>query len=87
MFPKLDPLRALMDFAEELKAHRANATMSRDDLAAKVNYSASLIAHSPRPARQIDLIGAALAIRPQELQTAPNGGSACVLSESIYHSA
>jgi transcriptional regulator with XRE-family HTH domain len=44
MSPKLDPPRALMDFAEELKAHRAKAAMSRDELAAKVNYSASLIA-------------------------------------------
>jgi transcriptional regulator with XRE-family HTH domain len=33
-----------MDFAEELKAHRGKAAMSRDELAAKVNYSASLIA-------------------------------------------
>src|SRR5580704_14336025 len=44
MSPKLDPPRALIEFAEELKAHRAKSAMSRDELAAKVNYSASLIA-------------------------------------------
>ena len=35
MSPKIDPPRALMEFAEELKAHRAKAAMSRDELAAK----------------------------------------------------
>jgi ribosome-binding protein aMBF1 (putative translation factor) len=44
MSPKIDPPRARIEFAEELKAHRAKAAMSRDELAAKVNYSASLIA-------------------------------------------
>lgn len=41
---KPDPPRALTDFADELKAHRAQAGMSRDELAAKVSYSPSLIA-------------------------------------------
>lgn len=41
---KPDPTPALLAFAEELRAHRAQAGMSRDDLAAKVNYSSSLIA-------------------------------------------
>jgi transcriptional regulator with XRE-family HTH domain len=44
MSPRSDPPAALMAFAEELRAHRALAGMSRDDLAAKVSYSSSLIA-------------------------------------------
>jgi len=44
MSPRPDPPAALMAFAEELRAHRALAGMSRDDLAAKVSYSSSLIA-------------------------------------------
>jgi transcriptional regulator with XRE-family HTH domain len=44
MSPRPDPPTALMAFAEELRAHRAQAGMSRDDLAAKVSYSSSLIA-------------------------------------------
>ncbi|MGH3189532.1 MAG: helix-turn-helix domain-containing protein [Streptosporangiaceae bacterium] len=35
---------SLAAFAEELRAHRAQAGMSRDELAAKVSYSPSLIA-------------------------------------------
>jgi transcriptional regulator with XRE-family HTH domain len=38
-----DPPPALMAFAEELKAFRAQAGLSREDLAARVNYSPSLI--------------------------------------------
>jgi transcriptional regulator with XRE-family HTH domain len=37
------PPPGLMAFAEELRAFRAQAGMSREDVAAKVNYSASLI--------------------------------------------
>jgi len=44
MSPRPDPPPALMAFAEELRAHRAQAGMSRDELAAKVSYSPSLIA-------------------------------------------
>jgi transcriptional regulator with XRE-family HTH domain len=44
MSPRPDPPAALVAFAEELRAHRAQAGMSRDDLAAKVSYSSSLIA-------------------------------------------
>jgi transcriptional regulator with XRE-family HTH domain len=44
MSPRPDPPTVLMAFAEELRAHRAQAEMSRDDLAAKVSYSSSLIA-------------------------------------------
>lgn len=44
MSPKPDPPPALMAFAEELRAYRAQAGMSRDELAAKVSYSPSLIA-------------------------------------------
>jgi len=44
MSPGPDPPPALVAFAEELRAHRAQAGMSRDELAAKVNYSPSLIA-------------------------------------------
>jgi transcriptional regulator with XRE-family HTH domain len=44
MAPRQDPDRsALALFADELRAARAQAGMSRDDLAAKINYSASLI--------------------------------------------
>lgn len=39
-----DPPAALAAFAEELRAHRTQAGMSRDGLAATVNYSSSLIA-------------------------------------------
>jgi transcriptional regulator with XRE-family HTH domain len=38
-----DPPPALMAFAEELKAFRAQAGLSREDLAVRVNYSPSLI--------------------------------------------
>lgn len=38
-----DPPPALMAFAEELRAFRAQAGLSREDVAAKVNYSPSLI--------------------------------------------
>jgi transcriptional regulator with XRE-family HTH domain len=38
------PPAALVAFAEELRAHRAQTGMSRDELAAKVSYSPSLIA-------------------------------------------
>lgn len=41
---KPDPPPALVAFAEELRAHRAQAGMSREELAPKVSYSASLIA-------------------------------------------
>jgi len=41
---KPDPPAALVAFAEELRAHRAQAGMSRDELAARVSYSPSLIA-------------------------------------------
>jgi transcriptional regulator with XRE-family HTH domain len=41
---KPDPPAALVAFAEELRAHRAQAGMSRDELAAKTSYSPSLIA-------------------------------------------
>jgi transcriptional regulator with XRE-family HTH domain len=44
MSPRPDPPAALVAFAEELRAHRAQAGMSRDELAAKVSYSPSLIA-------------------------------------------
>jgi transcriptional regulator with XRE-family HTH domain len=44
MSPKPDPPAALVAFAEELRAHRAQAGMSRDELSAKVSYSSSLIA-------------------------------------------
>ena len=44
MSPKPDPPPALVAFAEELRAYRAQAGMSRDELAAKVSYSPSLIA-------------------------------------------
>ena len=44
MSPRPDPPATLVAFAEELRAHRAQAGMSRDDLAAKVSYSSSLIA-------------------------------------------
>jgi transcriptional regulator with XRE-family HTH domain len=44
MSPKPDPPPALVAFAEELRAHRAQAGMSRDELSAKVSYSPSLIA-------------------------------------------
>lgn len=44
MRPKSDPPPALVAFAEELRAHRTQAGMSRDELAAKVSYSPSLIA-------------------------------------------
>jgi transcriptional regulator with XRE-family HTH domain len=44
MAPRRDPDRsALALFAEELRAARDQAGMSRDDLASKINYSASLI--------------------------------------------
>ena len=39
-----DPPPALVAFAEELRAHRTQAGMSRDELAVKVSYSPSLIA-------------------------------------------
>jgi transcriptional regulator with XRE-family HTH domain len=39
-----DPPPALVAFAEELRAHRAQTGMSRDELAAKVSYSPSMIA-------------------------------------------
>ena len=38
-----DPPPALMAFADELKAFRAQAGLSREDVAVKVNYSPSLI--------------------------------------------
>jgi transcriptional regulator with XRE-family HTH domain len=41
---KPDPPLALVAFAEELRAFRAQAGLSREELAAKVNYSPSLIA-------------------------------------------
>jgi transcriptional regulator with XRE-family HTH domain len=44
MSPKPDPPAALMAFAEELRAWREKAGMSRDELAARVSYSPSLIA-------------------------------------------
>ena len=44
MAPKPDPPPALVAFAEELRAYRAQTGMSRDELAAKVSYSPSLIA-------------------------------------------
>ena len=44
MSPRPDPPAALLAFAEELRAHRAQAGMGRDELAAKVSYSSSLIA-------------------------------------------
>jgi transcriptional regulator with XRE-family HTH domain len=44
MPPKHDPPLALRAFAEELRAFREQAGMSRDELAARVNYSSSLIA-------------------------------------------
>ena len=44
MPPKPDPPPALVAFAEELRAYRAQTDMSREDLAAKVSYSVSLIA-------------------------------------------
>jgi len=44
MPPRPDPPAALVAFAEELRAHRAQAGISRDELAAKVSYSPSLIA-------------------------------------------
>jgi transcriptional regulator with XRE-family HTH domain len=44
MSPRPDPPAALMAFAEELRAHRAQAGIGRDELAAKVSYSPSLIA-------------------------------------------
>jgi transcriptional regulator with XRE-family HTH domain len=44
MSEKPDTPPALAAFAEELRAHRAQAGMSRDELAAKVSYSPSLIA-------------------------------------------
>ncbi len=44
MSQKPDTPPALAAFAEELRAHRAQAGMSRDELAAKVSYSSSLIA-------------------------------------------
>jgi DNA-binding XRE family transcriptional regulator len=44
-------------FAEELRAHRVQTGMSRDDLAAKVSYSSSLIAMietgRPSPSRKL----------------------------------
>lgn len=44
MPPRHDPPLALRAFAEELRAFREQAGMSRDELAARVNYSSSLIA-------------------------------------------
>lgn len=44
MSQKPDTPPALAAFTEELRAHRAHAGMSRDELAAKVSYSPSLIA-------------------------------------------
>jgi len=44
MSERPDTPPALAAFAEELRAHRAQAGMSRDELAAKVSYSPSLIA-------------------------------------------
>jgi transcriptional regulator with XRE-family HTH domain len=44
MPPKNDPPLALKAFAEELRAFREQAGMSREELAAKVNYSPSMIA-------------------------------------------
>jgi transcriptional regulator with XRE-family HTH domain len=44
MSPQPDPPAALMAFAEELRAWREKAGMSRDELAARVSYSPSLIA-------------------------------------------
>jgi transcriptional regulator with XRE-family HTH domain len=45
MTPRRDPDKsALSAFAAELRAHRAQAGMSRDELAEKVNCSASLVA-------------------------------------------
>jgi transcriptional regulator with XRE-family HTH domain len=44
MSQKPDTPPSLAAFAEELRAHRAQAGMSRDELAAKVSYSPSLIA-------------------------------------------
>jgi transcriptional regulator with XRE-family HTH domain len=41
---KPDPPPGLVAFAEELRAYREQAGMSREELAAKVNYSPSLIA-------------------------------------------
>jgi transcriptional regulator with XRE-family HTH domain len=43
MAPNPDPPPGLMAFAEELRAFRAQTGMSREDVAAKVNYSPSLI--------------------------------------------
>jgi transcriptional regulator with XRE-family HTH domain len=40
---KSDPPPALVAFAEELKAWRAQSGLSREDVAVKVNYSSSLI--------------------------------------------
>jgi transcriptional regulator with XRE-family HTH domain len=40
---KPDPPAALMAFAEELRAHREQAGISRDDLAAEIGYSSSLV--------------------------------------------
>jgi transcriptional regulator with XRE-family HTH domain len=44
MSAKSSPPAALIAFAEELRAHRSAAGMGQDELAAKVTYSASLIA-------------------------------------------
>jgi transcriptional regulator with XRE-family HTH domain len=63
MSPKPDPPAALTAFAEELRAHRAQAGMGRDELAAHVNYSSSLIAmietgrRSPSPKLAVLLDG------------------------------
>jgi transcriptional regulator with XRE-family HTH domain len=61
--PKPDPPAALTAFAEELRAHRAQAGMGRDELAARVSYSSSLIAmietgrRSPSPKLAVLLDG------------------------------
>jgi ribosome-binding protein aMBF1 (putative translation factor) len=44
MAARHDPDRAALTlFAEELRATRAKAGLSRDDLAARINYSSSLV--------------------------------------------
>lgn len=44
MVQRSDPPPALVAFAEELRAHRATAGLSRDELASLIGYSPSLIA-------------------------------------------
>jgi transcriptional regulator with XRE-family HTH domain len=44
MSSRPDPPATMMAFAEELRAHRAQAGISREELAAKVSYSPSLVA-------------------------------------------